>query len=80
MAQLQEEFDFYVQHQEEFAEAHRGQYVVIKDSQVLGFYDSEVEAVNTTQQNHDLGTFLVQLCEPGTENYTHVYHSRVVVV
>ncbi len=80
MTQLEEEFQYYLCHQDELVEKHEGQYVVVKDSQILGFYDSEVEAIENTQRDHKLGTFLVQRCEPGSQNYTEVFHSRVVIV
>ena len=79
MTQLQEEFQYYLRRQEELTSEHEGQYVVIKDSQILGFYDSEVDAVEETRRNHEIGTFLVQLCGPGSDNYTEIYHSRVIV-
>lgn len=75
--QLKKEFDYYIEHQDELIEKYNGKFIVIKNQQVLGAYDSEVEAITTTTSEHELGTFLIQKCEPGSDSYTQTYHSRV---
>jgi outer membrane lipoprotein-sorting protein len=74
---LEKEFQFYLKNQSELIKQYNGKYIVIKDGKIIGAYDSEVEAVLKTSVNHELGTFLVQKCEPGKESYTQTYHSRV---
>jgi hypothetical protein len=75
---LEREFDYFLANQEELVRQYRGKFVVIKDQKVIGVYDSELEAIEETSKAHELGTFLVQPAEPGSESYTQVYHSRVV--
>lgn len=75
---LEKEFKYYLQHQAEFVKKHRGKFVVIKNDKVLGVYETEVDAIERTMEHHELGTFLVQKCEPGAESYTHTYKSRVI--
>ena len=41
---------------------------------------SESEAIKKTSEKNELGTFLVQKCEPGDSGYTQTYHSRVIFV
>jgi len=77
-APLQKEFEYYRAHQDELVEKFRGKFVVIKGEEVLGAYSNELEAIQKTSKTHELGTFFVQRCEPGTENYTATFHSRVV--
>ena len=74
---LEKEFNYYLEHQEELVKKYNGKFLVIKDANVIGAYDSELEAVEGTAKDHELGTFLVQKCEPGSESYTQTYHSRV---
>jgi len=74
---LEKEFQFYLENQEELIKQYNGKYIVIKGNKIIGAYNSEVEAVLKTSVNHELGTFLVQKCEPGKESYTQTYHSRV---
>lgn len=75
---LEKEFQFYLDHQGELVSKYNGKFIVIKDEQVIGAYSSESEAIETTKETHELGTFLVQKCEPGSAGYTHTFHSRVV--
>lgn len=75
---LEKEFDFYLDHQAELVEKFNGKFIVIKDGQVLGAYSSDLEAIEKTSKDHELGTFIVQYCNPGKESYTANFHSRVV--
>ncbi len=75
---LKEEFQFYLDHQDEMVEKYDGKHVVIKNGQVLGTYDDELTAVAETQKAHKLGTFLIQKVSRGTSAYTQTFHSRVV--
>lgn len=75
---LEKEFKYYLAHQDELVKQYKGKYIAIKDEQVIGVFDSELETVNKTAEIHDLGTFLVQKCEPGSESHTQTYHSRVI--
>ncbi len=78
MAQaLEKEFQYYRDHQTELVEKYNGKFVVIKDLKVIGVYDVELDAIKETAKSHELGTFLVQKCEPGKSGYTQTFHSRV---
>lgn len=74
---LEKEFQYFLDHQDELVKRYRGKYIVIKDAQVIGAYDDEMVAMTETAKQHELGTFLVQRCEPGNECYTQTFHSRV---
>jgi len=74
---LEKEFKFYLKHQNELVEKYDGQFVVVKGRKVIGAYNSEDEAIKKTIEEHELGTFLVQKCEPGSDSYTQTFHSRV---
>lgn len=78
---LQKEFKYYLDHQDELAKEHFGRYIIIKDQKVLGDFSSEVEAILHAKKEIGLklGTFLVQHCLPGKENYTQVFHSRLML-
>jgi len=77
---LEREFEYYLDHQDEFVEKYRGKVIVIKDCDVIGVYDSDIEAVEETTKTHELGTFLVQKCESGAENIAQTFQSRAVFV
>ena len=79
MENLKKEFNYYLEHKDELVEKYNGKFVVIKDCNVIGAFDSELEAIEKTAETYELGTFLVQKCEPGSESYTQTYHSRVAL-
>lgn len=64
MADQKKDFEFYLQHKEEFLKQYAGLYIVIKDCQVLGAYKTPLEAVEETKKTHALGTFIVQHVTP----------------
>lgn len=80
MEKLEKEFNYYVEHQDELVKKYNGKFIVIKDCHVIGAFDSELEAIKKTTDKYELGTFLVQKCEPGEQSYTQTYHSRVAFV
>lgn len=76
---LKNEFQYYLDNQEALVKSHFGRYIVIKDNNILGDFNSEIEAIlfAKNELKLPLGTFLVQHCMPGKENYTQLFHSRV---
>ena len=76
---LEKEFQYYLEHQDELVAKYRGKVIVIKDGAVIGTYNDELTAVEETKKKHQLGTFLVQRCEPGSASYTQTFHSRVAL-
>jgi len=77
---LEKEFKYYLAHQEELVKTHFNKFIIIKDESVFGDFSTEVEAIlyakNTLK--FTLGTFLVQQCLPGKENYTQHFHSHFI--
>ena len=76
MQKLKDEFEYYLEHQSELAEKYEGKYIVIKNKKVIGDYDDQISAIETTAKEHDLGTFLVQKCDPDPDSTIHTFHSR----
>ncbi len=74
---LEKEFKYYLEHQDDLVEKHNGKFIVIKNLEVIGVFDDVAQAVEETSKNHEMGTFLVQKCSSGKEDYTQTFHSRV---
>lgn len=72
---LEKEFQYYLDHQDEFVKKYNGKFLVIKDSKVVKAYDDKDEAYFEAQKDNDLGTFLIQYCSPGNMAYTQTFHS-----
>lgn len=75
---LETDFQFFRDNQESLVKEHLGKYLVIKDSNVVGAYNSAAEAYQEASSKFEPGSFLIQLCIPGEEAYTQIFHSRVV--
>lgn len=74
---LKEMFQYYLDHQVEFVEKYNGSVIVLKDTDVIGVYGNEQEALFDAAEKFEIGTFLIQKVTPGDEDYTQTFHSRV---
>ena len=74
---LQKEYEYYSAHQKELAEKYEGKFLAIKGQKVIGVYESDLEAVSKTAQQHEKGTFLIQKAEKPGKTSAQTYHSRV---
>lgn len=75
---LEKEFEYYLKNQDKLVRLYDGKFIVIKGENVIGDYASEIEAYTETKKTHEVGTFLIQKCTPGVNDYTETFHSRVV--
>lgn len=75
---LEKELEFFIANQQKFVSEYRGKFIVIKERAIIGVYDNPLEAYLDTQTKHQLGTFLIQHCEPGPEAYTVTISSREI--
>lgn len=78
-SELEKEFQFYLDNQDSLVKQYEGKHIVIKDGEVLGAFDDELEAIYETSKNHKPGTFLVQFVSPGDSAYSQTFYSRVAV-
>jgi hypothetical protein len=74
---LQKQLEYFKSHQDELVKKYEGKFIVIKDQEMQGVYDTEMEAYTDAKEKFELGTFLIQQCLPGQESYTQTFHSRV---
>ena len=75
---LQKEFNFYLLHQDELVQRYYGKVIAIKGHEVLGEYDSYLDAYVETSKDHPEGTFMLQMVSEGAEDYSATFHSRVI--
>ncbi|MFV2073636.1 MAG: hypothetical protein ACC742_13410, partial [Thermoanaerobaculales bacterium] len=74
---LKREFHYYLEHQDELVEKYNGKVIAIKNREVIGVFNSLLEALTETCKDHEIGTFLIQKCSPGDDDYSMTFHSRV---
>lgn len=76
---LNKELQYFSLHQDRFVQEHAGEYVVIVGEDVIGFYETEIDAYTDAIKNHPLGSFLIRLCVPPSEQPTaNFYTGRAV--
>ncbi len=75
---LNKEYDFFKKNIKDFIENHLNEFVVIKNEKVIGFFNTEAEAL-LHMKNDEFGTFLVQQCSKNSLE-PQEYHSRVAFV
>ncbi len=73
---LNDEFKYYLENQTNLAEKYDGRYIVIKNRNVIGDYDTKRVAIETTMKTHMLGTFLVQKCSSDPDSLKQRFLSR----
>ena len=73
---LNGEFEYYLENQANLAEKYEGKYIVIKNRNVIGDYDTKRDAIETTMKTHMLGTFLVQKCSSDPNSTKQRFLSR----
>lgn len=76
---LENEFKYYLKNQQILVDKYNGQFIVIKNQNVIGVYSSHSKAYSETIKNEELGTFLIQHCLPGTDGYSQTFHSQVII-
>jgi len=76
---LEQEFQYYKDHQEELVKAYDGKVLLISGEEVKGAYALETEAYLDGKKRFGLGNFLLQHCSPGKESYTRKFHNRIII-
>lgn len=73
---LNDEFEYYLENWIDLAEKYDGRYIVIKNRNVIGDYDTKRVAIETTMKTYVLGTFLVQKCSSDPDSIKQRFLSR----
>lgn len=67
---FKKELDFFIDNQDSLVNQYQGKVLVLKDQQVVGVYQTPLEAYLEAQKSYEIGTFMIQPCEPGPQAYT----------
>lgn len=67
---LKDELDFFIRNQDRLVKLYPGKVLVIKQEEVVGAYQTPLEAYLEAKKEHEPGTFMIQPCEPGPGAYT----------
>ena len=69
------DFEWFLDNYSALYKKYGKKYLAIKNSKVLGAYDSLAEGVNETSKKEKIGTFIVQLCNGEESGYTNYISS-----
>ncbi len=75
---LKKEYDFYKSNEDEFIKKYNGKFIVIKNREVIGIYNSRIDAYSKTQEEHEIGTFLIQHCVKETKKTQASFYSYII--
>ncbi len=75
---FEQEFNYFVKNQEELVKRHEGKVLTIAGDQVVGVFDSPLDAYLAAQRENQLGKVMIQPCEQGPGAYTVAVAAFVV--
>lgn len=75
---LEQEFQFYQDHKNKLMLQYNHRFIVIKDQRVIADYATREEALETTQKEHALGTFLIQRVSAEDDEQVQRFYSRAI--
>jgi hypothetical protein len=78
MDELSRLLQYYIEHQDEFVKLYDGRFIVLVADEVKGDFATEMEAYLFATSNFTAGTFMLQLVQPGKDNYTQTFYSQVI--
>ena len=74
---LDKPIKFFIKNREDFVKKHHGEFVIIYENKVCGFYKNELEAYTSAKNKYPSGSFLIRQCLRPEEEETPTFHSRV---
>ncbi len=72
---FERELAYFIAHQRDLVRDYNGKVLVIRGDELVGVYDSALEAYSKAQERFQAGTFMIQPCAPGPEVYTVTIHA-----
>ena len=80
MNEVDRQFQFFLDNQDELVLSYDGKIIVVQNNSVKGAFDSTLDAYLYGKRNFELGTFIVQKCISGPEAYTTVISTPGAIV
>ncbi len=74
---LEKEYEFFSKNMAALYKQYGHKFLVIKQGLIIGVYDNENIAIETTLKTEKLGTFLVQECMDNSEAAIHHFQGNV---
>jgi hypothetical protein len=75
-----QDFDYFIQNMPSFYKKYGHKFLVIKDKNILGAYDSFNAALDETLKTEPAGTFIIQECFKTKEESVNHFQGNVTLV
>ena len=75
---LNNEFAWYLKNQDNLLKDYNGKVLAIKNEEIIGVFEDYGKAYFQISKEHKLGTFLLQKCSPGKDDYTRTFKARIL--
>lgn len=75
---FERELEFFIANQDRLVKEHGGKTLVLKGQEVVGVYDTALDAYLDASENHEPGTFMIQPCVEGSDAYTVTITSHAI--
>ena len=72
---IDKNYEYYLQHQEEFNKKYNNKYIIVKDEKIYGVFDNLEDAIQEAKKL-EAGTYIIQQCVKRKEPQT--FHTRVI--
>ena len=80
MESVNKNYDYFKNNFESIVKGHIGQYVVIKDCAVFGYFKTIAMAIEDMEsKGYCLGDYIIQECIKNITDNMAIYHSRVIM-
>lgn len=76
---LQDELDFFIANQDELVRKYQGKVLVLRNREVVGVFDTPLDAYLDAESRFEPGTYAIQRCTPGPEAYTVTVSSSICI-
>lgn len=74
---MNKDYDYFMENRASIIAGHEDKYVVIKDQNVVGYFDDEKVAL-IAMKDHLLGSFIIQKCVTAQKDIIEFYSMGIV--
>lgn len=67
---FEKELTYFIENQNELVRKHEGKILAIKGEEIVGVYNTPLDAYLKTQENNQIGEVMIQPCQQGASAYT----------
>lgn len=73
------DFEYFKECYNELFKKHGHKFIAIKNKEIIGIYETEIEAIEEVTKTYPLGSFIVQECNGNESGYTNYISSWQLV-